>query len=267
MNYTINYPASASVGTVGQSASGMSVPINSQGQIILTPPTAATNGPTSTNGSTQFPMVMQMTSSGSPFIYTYPDIHNKSIDSSSNSGIGQVVISPVQSGLNLLKNNGNSPSNIATVNIPQEPKRTSARGLTEVFNVQSVQNIQNPPSIIPTNGMPTASPPVTQPSCMSPPLMQHSSSSPDLANLISSLQAAGVVVNNCGQSSSEEKNYLSESNMVSTVPVDGVYRLVDGNGNMTMINNGVASDNVQQPKSVQFLQPQAERRSSFDVQR
>ena len=253
--------------------------MNSQAQIVLTPP-----APT-TASNAQFPMVMQMnSSSGGPFIYTYPDIHNKSLDtSSSNSGIGQVILSPVQNGLNILKSNGNSPSNIATMIIQQEPKSGAAHSLGEVFNVQTVPNMHNQAQLMQNNLIQTPSVPVSQPG---------NQPSSEIANLLSSLQVAGVqlvdtevnknpgvVLSNSGEQATdkspinnlikllqvagEENNFVTDNKIVNNVPVVNFYRLVDGSGNVTVITTGGAGEPVLQQSNVQCVTSQNDTRTPY----
>ena len=151
MNYTIKYP--------GQSASvGRATP---QGQIVLTQPSTAPTLGHHVNGNGQFPMMMQMNSSSGPVFYTYPDgmalnttIQSKSNESSSNSSISQVVLSPMQTGLDILENN--SPNIISGVSISHssEPKSSTAQSLEELFTVQNSTGIHaQPPAVQSSSAM------------------------------------------------------------------------------------------------------------------
>ena len=290
MNYTIKYPASASLGQTSQmSTSQVPVPLNSTGQIVITSPQQQSQCQPPVNGNAQFPMVMQMSSlAGGQIFYTYPEgmvntaVHNKSNNScaSNNSSISQVVLSPVpQTSLNILKNNGNSPNAMQTVNISSESKGTAARSLGELFNLSGLPN-QTP--LVATNSAHIAQT-VNQTALQSP---------TEIANLLSSLQAAGVqIVDNVGSASAntgvqlnscneqgtdknmtnfiqnlqssglnvvennaektlsiplgqhhaiEEKNVLHDNKFVGAVPVENVYKLVDGTGNVTVFTTGSA---------------------------
>ena len=144
MNYTINYPQS-----VGHAQMNTPMSVNSnQGQraIVLTPNSQGTgniNGGGVNNQQT-LPMVMQMGLCNTPVFYTYPNnegIVNKVHDnSSSSSGLGQVMLAPVSpvthtpQGINIVKNNGNSPT-MPAININTDNKSGAARSLGEMFNV------------------------------------------------------------------------------------------------------------------------------------
>ena len=229
---------------------------------------AQTSGNLNGQGTSQFPMVMQMTSSGGQLFYTYQNadpiinasVHNKANDtSSSNSGIGQVVISPVQNSLNILKNNGNSPT-IPAINISSECKPAAARGLGEIFNVQNVPTLQQ--SVVqngaPGNvtGLPAHSIAATQNSNSS----QSACQSPDLANILSSLQVAGVLVGDqnidkSGISSIVKSNPIPVGNNISVddSKVENVYKIVDGTGNIAVFTTG-GVEPAQQSLGEQYIQ-------------
>ena len=245
-------------------------------------------------------MVMQMGSSSGQVFYINENsgIQNTSKDScASSNGIGQVVlspVSPVQTSLNILKNNGNSPNDIAsvpTVNIATDSKSGSARSLSELFNVQSLSGVSSHGGVIQRNIAITKSAtvnvqsngvannlgniPVSQSSCANN--QPGSQSSAEIANLLSSLKAAGVqfvennstasvpvlsaneqndkkitvnsiiqtlkasgvnvVENTCSQPV-EENSFVPEKKIVGGVPVNNMYRIVDGSGNLTLFTTG-----------------------------
>ena len=244
MNYMINYPA-VTCGTVGQSqmsnpvSGAMNLNVQSQRTIVLTPPAAspqtAGHPVNSNNGQTSFPMVMQMSSSNGQLVFYVNEgvvnsgIHNKSNDSSSNSCISQVLlspVSPVQSGLNVLKNSGNSPNNIGSVNIQHSESKTAAHSLGEVFNLQSVHTMQSARPLVQGN---TVGPnvPVNQSTQAS------GNSSIEIPNLISSLQSTPVVpvLSNCAQVQNDHSN---------------VYKVVDNTGNVTVFTTGVSEPLITQ---------------------
>ena len=263
MNYTINYPSTCSVGH-----SPVTV-MNTQSQrTILLAPSHHThqgqNNPVNdTNPQNPFPMVMQMGSTSSPVFYTYQNdaIQNKSNETcSSNSDISQVVLSPVSpvtTGLNVLKSNGRSPTiNIHQASLtPAENKSATARSLGEIFNVQgvhSVPNIQNQQQLLQANTIGHCVP--TQ-SSNAPP-------NPEIASLLSSLQSGAVVqvgtVGNdqkCDQSAMNNFIKSMQPGGMSVVEnstdnnFEGMYKVVDGRGNVTLFTSGTG---IQASKCEQF---------------
>ena len=197
MNYAINYTGG------GQP----SIPVN-QGQrtIVITPPSQSQQMYANSNssGTNQFPVVIQVGSGNPPIFYTYPNsdgLGNKSVEtnSSANSAINQVMISPVSPVPNSVNihQNTSSPPNLPAMTIRTDHKSGAARSLGDYFNVQSISRIPNGGPLVQTGPVP-CNVPVTQQG-------QHCSgqSNPDIASLLSSLQAAGVqlVEAPCGTSS------------------------------------------------------------------
>ena len=209
MNY-INYqpqPTSGhQVAPTQMNASITPVPVpqvrsQSQTAFVLSPPSQPTVNHPSANQRNSYPMLMQMGSTNPPVFYTYqntneslvnPALHNKSNDSSSsNSAIAPMVLSqmsPVQSGLNIMKTNGNSPTLGPThVNITSENKPSAARSLGNMFNIPTIPNLGTQPSVVQGNPM-----------CQNP--NQSNQPTSEITSFLSSLQAAGVhlVESGCG---------------------------------------------------------------------
>ena len=285
MNYTINYQSSG-----GPSA----VPMNQQGQrtIFLSPPSQNTSG---NNNQQSFPMVMQVQgSSHQPVFYTYQTndglvnsaVPSKVIDSANNSnnyGLGQVMlspVSPVQKNINIVKQNGNSPT-VPMVNIQTE-NCSAVRSLGDVFNVQQVSAINNPGSLATSNSIPSnvsqGSPDLAKlisslqaarlqivetgvspnsttmqvPLVNSPPTAseQHSPDKLAMHNFVTSLQSAGIhVMENSSDNTmsiSLPNRSVNESSFIAGTPVTGdkIFRVVDGSagpGNVTYVTNGAES--------------------------
>ena len=279
MNYTINYPASIPVGQ-GQHVSCQS---ENQGTLVLTPPSQSAGNMKTSNNNPQpsFPMVMQVGNPSNPVFYTSQNMDGlvntmpaNENATTNNTGIAQVMLSPMQTGIQM-HGNGNSPT-LPAVNIRSENKPGVARSLGDIFNVQMMTAVPNP---VPGNQDP-------QNSC-------------ELTRILSSLQAAGLqfienpcrngnslsmnvpFVNNHQVQSSEINNDKSamsslisalksssaqvienkpentvsvsmanrkiEDNNVavsavsgSTVPLESLYKLVDSSGNVTVITTGMS---------------------------
>ena len=129
MNYTINYPQAS--GSNGQ----LPVAMHGQRTIVLTSPGQMEHHVNSSLNQQSIPMMMQVAGSSQPIFY-YPT--NKCLMNKSNGSAvpGQVIVapvSPVQSGMNLISQNNNSPT---TVSIHADTQHGISCSLQEVFNVQ-----------------------------------------------------------------------------------------------------------------------------------
>ena len=161
MNYTINYPAG---GNIGQAS------VQGQRTIVLTPPSQSQqpNSNGNNGGSNQFPMVMQVGSTGGPFFYTYQNtdgIANKSIESNSsaNSGIGQVMLSSVSPVQNTVSIHGNNSPKVPRLNIRTDVKSGTARPLGEMFNMQVVSGLPNSGAMVQSRNVGCNTPVTQQP--------------------------------------------------------------------------------------------------------
>ena len=149
MNYTIKYPC---MGLVSQTPVTTPHPAScqtNQRTIVLSQPTqpqfSANTNSTPCNQQSNYPFVMQVGSGNNPVFYTYPNsetIVNPPLHNTS----------PVHSAMNLQGNNNSPNMATATVNIHHENKPASARGLGEMFNVQSVNTIPNSGRIVQAQG-------------------------------------------------------------------------------------------------------------------
>ena len=203
MNYTINYPTSAGtqhthVGSASQTG---------QRAIILSPPGQScppngsqnnnNNNCNNTSSQSPYPVVMQVAGSNAPVFYTYQNsdgLPNAGNQSKSNetttcatNGLGQVVlspVSPVQTGINIHQNRG-SP----TVSIRSENKSGVVRPLNELFSMQGLSGIQNSAGIVQSVQL-SSNVPVALQNTHIPCGQQNT----ELANLISSIQSAGLQV-------------------------------------------------------------------------
>ena len=244
MNYTINYP-----GTTG-TINVLPVTMNGQGQrtIVLSQHGSTPGNSNNHAGGQHYPVVMQVGSSTPPMFYSY-----QNSDALLNS-------SPVQKGLNM-QSIGNSPT-IPAVNIQADNKGTVSRSLGDILNVQTLQGMGNSGSLIQSAPLSNTLP-VTQ--------QGHSSgaqSNTDIANMLSSLQAAGIqIVDSANTSKSAlsvpvlstqaaagEHDFITSlpvTNQVST-PVNNMYKIIEGGGNVTLITAGSNdSKNEQSVTSVQ----------------
>ena len=122
---------------------------------------------------------------------------------------------------NILKNNNNSPSNIAGVNIPSSEPKATARSLGEVFNLQTVQSMPSTPLLQPNN-IQGHSVPVTQSACSG---QAVTNAGIEIPTIIPSLQSTHIVpvLNNCGQVGSEPKDEQSAMrNFITSLQASGV---------------------------------------------
>ena len=291
MNYTINYPTTGVSTTISNPVAVQ--PNQGQRTIVLSPPSAncSTSGHTvnKSNSPQSFPMVMQVGSSNTPvFYYQSNDGIVAKMTESVNPGIGQLVlspVSPVQSGINIIKQNASSP-NISSLNIASDGKSSVVRSLGDVFNIQAMPGIGG------------AAPIGTSVVGNTPLCSNGNQSSPDLANLISSLQAAGLqivetgrgatsncsgisVINNSQQNDAgqhsenpairnfvtslqasglpivenQAENTLSISLPSSGVTTDKMYKIVDGGGNVTVITTSDSTEQVAAPATPDVTEP------------
>ena len=214
MNYMINIPQS------GQSQLPVSVPVagGNQRTIFLSSP-AHGSCPSNTNmnvnnGSNQnFPMVMQLGANNQP-VLLYPNSDNVPIPtqvtepSTVNSGLGQMVLSPlspVQKSINMQQNPSPPLSNVNMQPVEAIP---NACGIVQSGNIPGNQHNSDPSriadlisslqssgiQIIEAPGNQTPSPNPLNVSVNNSPVSKFPVNKSPVVNFISSLQSAGVQV-------------------------------------------------------------------------
>ena len=123
---------------------------------------------------------------------------------------------------------------LSTVNIQQagaENKNTTARSLGELFNVQSVGNIPNQPTLVQMHSVPAT--------------QQNSSNQSEIASLLSSMQTSILPVAITPDTKCDQA-------------FDGIpemYKVVDASGNITVFTTGVTEPTVQGATREQFTIP------------
>ena len=222
MNYRINYAANANTGQipVAPADSGKrTIVLSSQSQNCQ-------SGHVNATSNQQFPMVMQVPGLNPPVFYTHQGtdgLVNSGIPNKGNGNAGPVIVSPVspvQSNINILKQDNMSPN---AINLQSDTKHSVSRSLGDMFS--GIQSIPGP--IMGSSAMQSSVP------------MNASSSqsNSDIANLLSSLQASGLQI--------VETNTVNGNN-AGTMPMSVVnippQQVADGtNGEKTVMNNFVTS--------------------------
>ena len=271
MNYTINYQTasgSAAVPVNNPVTMSTQLPINAPGQRTLVLMQSQQNvGPYVNHGATSnqqtFPMVMQVGTSNPPVFYTYhtsdglqvnsaiPSKLNESGNNSSSSGVGQVVlspVSPVQNGVNIVKQSGSSPN----VNMQSE-NCVAVRSLGDVLAIQSMPGIANPGPILSSlygTSLQLVDTGLSNMGNVPVSIItnQHASDhSPDkstVPNFVKTYQPSHypVVENNADKqvSITLPKTSVEDGGFPSNAPVSGeqMYRIVEGSGNISVIAAG-----------------------------